>query len=297
MTNKSSNAPTLPRRAYGQDGIELSIIGCGAIALQGHEQNYCNRLVAESIERGVNYFDVAPSYGQGEAETKLGPALEPYRKDCFLACKTGEREGVGAKAELAQSLERLRTDHLDLYQLHGLIDMEKDVDAVFALGGAMEVFVEAKKSGKIRHLGFSAHTEEAALAAMDRFDFDSILFPINFVTVMKGHFGSSVMAKAKEKGVSILALKAMAQQLWPENDPDRQVFCNIWYQPVQDRELAKLALFYTLSEPVTAALAPGNDTLLRLAMDLAMDFEPITPEQTQQLMDAAQDKNPIFQAT
>ena len=110
MDNPSSNPPTLSRRAYGKTGINLSIIGFGGIVLMGHEQEHGNRLVAESVERGVNYYDVAPSYGNGEAEIKLGPALEPYRKNCFLACKTAERTAPQAQAELTQSLQRLHTD-------------------------------------------------------------------------------------------------------------------------------------------------------------------------------------------
>ena len=161
-----SNASKLPRRAYGDTGERLSIIGFGGIVVSGAEQEHANRIVAEAVEKGVNYFDVAPSYG--DAEIKLGPALEPYRKDVFLACKTTQRTKEGAAAELKESLKRLRTDHLDLYQLHALSDREKDVDVAFGPGGAMEVFLEAKKQGQVRYLGFSAHSEEAALAAMER---------------------------------------------------------------------------------------------------------------------------------
>ena len=100
--------------------------------VSGVEQDHANRIVAEAVEKGVNYFDVAPSYG--DAEIKLGPALEPYRKDVFLACKTTQRTKEGAAAELKESLKRLRTDHLDLYQLHALSDVQKDVDAAFGPG-------------------------------------------------------------------------------------------------------------------------------------------------------------------
>ncbi|MGB9605523.1 MAG: aldo/keto reductase, partial [Bryobacteraceae bacterium] len=107
-----SSAGPLPRRRY-RDDVELSIVGFGGIMLVGMEQAEANRLVAEAVDRGVNYFDVAPSYGDGEAETKLGPALEPYRKQVFLACKTQHRDAAGARRELGQSLRRLRTDHFD----------------------------------------------------------------------------------------------------------------------------------------------------------------------------------------
>jgi aryl-alcohol dehydrogenase-like predicted oxidoreductase len=207
-----TNAPKLPQRAYGDTGERLSIIGFGGIVVSGVEQEHANRLVAEAIEKGVNYFDVAPSYG--DAEIKLGPALEPYRKDVFLACKTLHRTKEAAAEELKESLRRLRTDYLDLYQLHAISDVVKDVDVAFGKGGVMDLLVEAKKEGQIRCLGFSAHSEEAALAAMERYDFDSILFPINFATFYAGDFGPRVLEAAKAKGVARLALKAMARQQW-----------------------------------------------------------------------------------
>lgn len=286
------NVPKLPRRAYGDTGERLSIIGFGGIVVSGVEQEQANRVVAEAVEKGVNYFDVAPTYG--DAEIKLGPALEPYRKDVFLACKTTQRTKEGAAAELAESLRRLRTDHLDLYQFHAIADVQKDVDAVFAPGGAMEVFLEAKKQGRVRYLGFSAHSEEAALAAMERYDFDSILFPVNFATFYQGHFGPRVIEAAKSKGVARLALKAMAKQKWSEGDPLRQQHSKCWYQPLTDRNEAKLGLYFTLSQSVTAAIPPGDETLFRLALDLAMDFRPISQKEKEILGKMAQTLNPVF---
>ena len=290
----SSNPPGLARRPYGSTGRDLSIIGFGGIVVMNAEQDHANRVVAESVEKGVNYFDVAPSYG--DAETKLGPALEPYRKKVFLACKTTERTRVGAARELENSLRTMRTDYFDLYQLHAITDLEKDVDAVFAKGGAMEVFLEAKKSGRVRHLGFSAHSVEAALVAMDRYEFDSILFPVNFATFYQGNFGPRVIARAQQKGMACLALKALARQKWPSNDPLREKYPKCWYQPVTDPVEAEQALRFTLSQPVTAAIPPGEESLFRLAIDLAMNFKPLTPEQNNSLKILAGDLDPIFSA-
>ena len=212
QSEKGGNAPVLPKRAYGKTGVKLSIIGMGGHVMIGAEQKHANKVVAKAIEKGVNYFDVSPLYGAGDAEQKLGPALEPYRKKAFLACKTVQHERKGAQTELKTSLKRLRTDYLDLYQLHGLTDLKKDVDVVFAKGGAMEVFIEAKKTGRVRHLGFSAHTVEAAMASMDRYDFDSVLFPINFACYYGGNFGKQVIEKAQQKKAAVLAIKALARR-------------------------------------------------------------------------------------
>jgi len=286
------NAPKLPQRAYGDTGERLSIIGFGGIAVSGVEQEHANRFVAEAIEKGVNYFDVAPSYG--DAEIKLGPALEPYRKNVFLACKTERRTKEGAAAELKESLQRLRTDHVDLYQLHAISDVQKDVDTVFAKDGAMEAFLDAKKQGRIRYLGFSAHSEEAALAAMERYEFDSILFPINFATFYKSSFGPRVMEAAKSKGVARLALKALARQQWPKDDPMRKQYAKCWYQPLTKQDEAKLALYFTLSQPITAAIPPGEESLFRMAVELAMGFRPVSQQEKQTLQQMAQALNPIF---
>jgi aryl-alcohol dehydrogenase-like predicted oxidoreductase len=240
----------------------------------------------------VNYFDVAPSYG--DAEVKLGPALEPHRRDCFLACKTTQRLRDGAAAELQRSLTTLRTDYFDLYQLHAITDVAKDLDTAFAAGGAMEVLIEAKRTGQVRHLGFSAHSVEAALTAMDRFDFDSILVPINFATYHAGNFGPQIMARAEAKGVTRLALKALARQKWPPNDPLRARYPKCWYQPLTDPREAELALRFTLGQSVTAALPPGDEALFRLALDLAPRFRPLSAAENQELVAMAAGLDPVF---
>lgn len=291
------NAATLPKREYGRTGIQLSIIGMGGIVVTNAEQEHASRIVAEFVERGVNYFDVSPSYG--DAEVKLGAALEPYRKEVFLACKTDEKTRDGAQAVLKTSLERLRTGHFDLYQLHAVTDVSKDIDAVFARGGAMETLIEAKKSGQVRYLGFSAHSVEAAFAAMDRFDFDSILFPVNFATYEKGRFGPQIMERAQSKGLARLAIKTLARQQWPNPDPhspERQHYPKCWYQPVTDPHEAQLALRFTLSQPVTAALPPGEESVFRIALDLAPQFTPITEAEGNELKALAANLNPVFHA-
>jgi len=269
-------------------------VGLGGILVAGIEQKKANCIVAEAVERGVNYFDVAPTYG--DAEERLGPALEPYRKQAFLACKTTQRKRKPAEAEFKDSLRRLRTDHFDLYQLHGITGVENDVRPAFAKDGIMEMLLEAKKAGQIRYLGFSAHSHEAALAAMDQYDFDSVLFPVNFVTHYKGDFSSEVIARAQKKGVARLALKAMARQKWPEGDQQRAHYSKCWYQPLLDSAEAELGLRWTLGQPVTAAIPPGEEDLFWRAVDVASRFSPVTKAEEKKLKALATSLDPIFQA-
>ncbi len=285
----------IPKRRYGKTDIMLSVIGFGGIIAMGHEQDKANRIVARAYERGINYFDVAPSYGETEAETKLGPALKPYRKNVFLACKTTQRDYTAARQEFEVSLKHMKTDHFDLYQLHAITDVEEDVERAFADDGVMKLLLEEKKQGRIRYLGFSAHSCAAAMEAMKRYDFDSVLFPVNFAGYLKGNFSPEVMQKAQKKQMAILALKMLARQRAPEDDPVRKQYPKCWYQPITDREDAKLAMSFTLSQPVTAALPPGDERLFNMALDLLADIKPMTQQQLEKLKILASTLNPIFE--
>jgi aryl-alcohol dehydrogenase-like predicted oxidoreductase len=291
-STKSTNAAKLPLRPFGQGGEKLSIIGFPGFALKQVEMDQVKRVVAESIERGMNYFDVAPLYG--DAEERLGPALEPYRKDVFLACKTDKRDRAGAEADLKRSFERLRTKHFDLYQLHYITDVKKDVDVAFGKGGAMEVLIEAKKAGVVKHLGFSAHSVEAAVSAMERYDFDSALVPINYGCMLKGNFGPQIIALAKKKNVTLLAIKPIARQRWPKDAPQRKKYNRCWYQPITDPAEAELSLRYTLSQPVASAIPPADLSFLMPTIDMAMRYKPVTAEETSQLTKMAANLTPIF---
>ena len=281
----------LPRRAYGKAGDRLSVVGLGGVALMGMERAAASRLVARAVERGVNYFDVAPSYG--DAELGLGPALEPYRKKVFLACKTKRRDREGCKAELERSLERLRTDHFDLYQLHCLENVERDVEAAFAKDGAMGYLLEQQKAGRIRYIGFSAHTEEAALAALERFAFDSVMFPIAYASWYKAGFGPKVVAKAKERGSAIIAIKGFCRQRWTGRDPRRRKH-RIWYEPIEDRDEAQLALNWNLAVGVVASIPASSPLTLPLALDVAPTSRPATGTESASLKARAQELNPLF---
>ena len=204
----------MQRRPLGKTGESLSVIGFGAIVFVKEGPEFARDTVARAIDAGVNYFDMGPSYGKGEAEERGGPAIEPYRDRIFLAEETGARAKDEAAAQLRQSLKRMRTDHFDLYQLHMVRTME-EVETIVDPGGALEAFVEARDQGLVRFLGFSAHSEEAALALMDHYEFDTILFPVNYVCWYQGHFGPVVLDKAQQKGMGILAIKALAKKPWP----------------------------------------------------------------------------------
>lgn len=283
----------MEKRVLGETGAKLSVVGFGGIVLTDVDPDDAKRFVAKAIHRGVNYFDVAPTYGN--AQERLGPALEPFRDDVFLACKTVKRTREEAAEKLQGSLEALRTDHFDLYQLHGVGSME-EVDTITAPGGALEALIEAREMGLTRLVGFSAHSEEAALALMERFDFDTILFPFNFVTWYHGKFGPRVLEAAKSRGMGILALKALAERPWRDEE-EKKLWPKCWYKPVDTPEDAGLALRWTLSLPVTAAVSPSHAELLWLACDAADRLRPITKKESDELARRAESLGTIFPET
>jgi predicted aldo/keto reductase-like oxidoreductase len=290
MAGKISKRP-IPKRQYGRTKEKLSIIGFGGMVVKDVAPKQAANFVVEAVDRGVNYFDVAPYYGN--AQERLGPALKPYRQNCFLACKTLVRDAAGAAKELKQSLKLLKTDYFDLYQLHALSDLE-EVEQAFGPGGAMETIFKAKENGKIRHIGFSAHSEEAAHAAMDHFDFDSILFPLSFPIWIKAKFGPSVYKRAKKAGMGIIGLKAMAHQLWPVGK-DRK-WDKTFYEPFDEIGQAALGLRFALHLPVTAVFPPGHWELFEMALDLAQAgaLTPLNDYERKLIERIARKSEPIF---
>lgn len=288
--SRITRSDSIEKRSLGRTGEMLSVLGFGGIVVKDATPEEASGLVKTAIDRGINYFDVAPSYG--DAEIKLGPALEPYRKNVFLACKTGERSKEKSRAELEQSLKNLRTDHFDLYQLHAVTTL-KDVDTILGPGGAIETFKEARDEGKVRFLGFSAHSVEAALALMDRFNFDTILFPVNFATWNAGNFGPQVLEKAKEKNMGILALKAMAKGPWQEG-ANRSKYSKCWYEPLTSEEDIRMGLRFTLSHPVTAAIPPGEASLFKSALSVSDNLQPLTDDEVKSIKERGLKGIPLF---
>jgi predicted aldo/keto reductase-like oxidoreductase len=281
----------IARRALGRTGEKLSIIGFGGIVVMNEETGAASNIVAEAVDRGINYFDVAPSYGN--AQERLGPALKPHRDKCFLACKTEGRMKDDSRAQLEESLRLLKTDHVDLYQFHALTKMT-DLDKVLGPGGAMETMEAAKKEGKIRFIGFSVHSAETALAAMERYHFDTVLFPLNWVLFTQAGFGPQILARAQEKKMGILALKGMAKTVWAAGERESHPQPKCWYRPAAFPGEASLGLRWTLGHPITAAIPPGDERYFRLAMDVAQSYKPLEAREEQALLGGGQGVEPIF---
>jgi len=282
----------LPRRTLGRTGQQLSVVGFPGLALIHYDQEKCTSALHAAFDKGLNYYDVAPAYGNGECENKMGIGLQGLdRSKYFLACKTKKRDKDGAQQQLEQSLKLLKTDHFDLYQLHHLV-RPAEVKQALGPGGAMEAILKAREEGKIKWIGFSAHTTKAALEALRRFNFDTVMFPINFVEYYTRHFGKEVLALANEKGAAVLAIKPISWGAWPRGaKKDREW----WYRTVETREDIELAMRFTLSQKgVVAGIPTSFLNLLDRAIEGARAFKPLDEAAIERLKQMAANRDSIF---
>lgn len=283
----------LPRRTLGRTGQKLSTVGFPGLALIHYDQKQCNDGIRKAFDQGVNYFDVAPAYGNGQCETKMGIGLAGLeRSRYFLACKTKKRDKDGARKELEQSLKLLKTDHFDLYQMHHLVKPE-DVKQALGPGGAIETLLKAKEEGKVKYLGFSAHTTKAALGALRGFAFDTVMFPINFVEFYLRDFGKEVLALAAERGAAVLAIKPMSRGAWRQGVQRTRKW---WYRSVEEEKEVSLAMRFTLSQPgVVAGIPPSFLDLLDKAIQGARSYRAPTESELNELKQIANTCESIFQ--
>lgn len=247
----------MQRRNLGNTGYEISPVVYGGIVSMEDGQEASDRYVEYAIEKGINYFDVAPTYG--DAQEKLGNSLKPYRNHIYLACKTNCRLAEDGKRELEESFDLLHTDYFDVYQMHGLVSME-ELDTAFSKGGVMETMCKAKEEGSLKKLGITCHSEEVALEALKRYDFDTVLFPLNWGINLGKNFGTRIANAAKEKNIGLLGMKTLIHRAWiNEEERIHSSFPKSWCKPISDHEaLGIAAIKYTLSMGADAVVPPGN---------------------------------------
>jgi len=255
----------MDKRILGKTGLSVSIITFSGILLDKAESKKASELVAFAVDNDVNYFDVAPNYG--DAQYNLGPALMPYRKDIYLACKTTQRSAKGAKEELLESLSALRTDYFDNYQLHSVGSLE-EVEQIFAPDGAMETFNWALREGLVRHIGFTTHYDSVAVELLSHPEFETMLFPVNYAYREMKNASVQPLELCVKNNVGVVAIKALAERSWREGEEKTYPRC--WYRPIYDNpRFARIALNYTLSrEGVTTAPPPSDERMFRVAVEI-----------------------------
>jgi len=281
----------MERRGLGRTGQKSTIVALGgAIFIGKPDQKEADAFIKLALDRGVNHIDVAPTYG--DAETQLGKWVREYRKNIFLACKTRNRTGKEAAEELRRSLEHLQTDHFDLYQLHGL-DKPDELETALGPDGAIQAILEAKRQGFVKHIGITSHNPVNIMRALKRFDFDTVLLPVN--CVLKAHSQPEndyepVLAVAKEKGIGVIAMKAIAKGPWPNEKRPYKT----WYQPFDTQREIDEALRFALSQDVTTATSSSDIGLATMMIDAAERFTPMSKEEQMELASKVSSFKPLF---
>jgi aryl-alcohol dehydrogenase-like predicted oxidoreductase len=280
----------MQKRLLGKIGQESTILSFGGAALHSGTEEMAKEAIGLALNHGINHFDIAPSYGR--AEELVGPFIPDIRDRVFLACKTLKRDRKGAEEELRRSLKVLRTDHFDLYQIHGVNKME-DVNQVVAKGGAVEAFIEAKDEGIVNHLGITGHNMIALAEALRKFDFETVMFPLNFV--LHAHPDPEndyrpILALCEQKGVGAIAIKAVAKRRWEKEEHTYRT----WYEPLDQQREIDLALWFTLSHPITTAVLPSELKLWPKVIDAAERFRNPTQPEMQELTETAKPLRPLF---
>lgn len=256
-----SAARTIEKAPFGSTGHESSRVIFGAAALARMRQEKADRILDLLLEYGINHIDTAASYG--DSELRVGAWMAEHRKGFFLATKTGERSGSGARESLHRSLDRLRVDHVDLIQLHNLAD-EKGWEEAHAPGGAVEALAEAKEQGLTRFVGVTGHgTCVAAMhrRSLERFAFDSVLLPYNFPMLDIPEYAAEVealLATCQQRGVAVQTIKAIARRRWTEETGQRFS----WYEPLRDEGAIARGVQYILSKPQLFLNSTSDATLL-----------------------------------
>lgn len=261
--------PTIP---FGRTGHDSTRIIFGAAALSAVSQAEADQTMKLVMRHGINHIDVAASYG--DAELRLGPWMEQHRDAFFLATKTGERTRQAAYDEIQRSLERLRVDHVDLIQLHNLVDADEWATAL-GPGGALEAAIRARDEGLVRFIGVTGHGTAVAarhLQSLERFDFDSVLLPYNYPMMENPQYAADfedLITLCQQRNVAVQTIKAITRAPWG----DRPQTTATWYEPLQDQDAIDLTVDWVLGRNGIFLNTVGDIHVLPKVLDAAERFD------------------------
>ena len=268
----------MEKRRLGRTGHESTVVTFGTAGIGRVSQAAADKAVERIIDHGVNHIDIAPSYG--EAMERLAPWMSKLRDKVFLGAKTRERTRKPAWRNIESCMQRLGVESFDLFQLHSVGTM-KDLDAVTASGGALEALVELRERGLTTWLGITGHGPDAPrvhLEALRRFDFDTVMFPLNATLYRNPEYRESaqeLLAVANERDVGIHTIKMLARGGWGDREREHST----WYDPHREQSEIDGALWWLLSQPMHTAPSVGDVHLLPRALDAAERFRPLSADE------------------
>jgi aryl-alcohol dehydrogenase-like predicted oxidoreductase len=283
----------IPRAPFGSTGSDSSRVVFGAAALAEVSQGDADRALDVLLEHGVNHIDVAAGYG--DAEVRIAPWLRRHPDTFFLATKTDQRDHRGAREQIHRSLDRLGVDHVDLIQLHNLVDVI-EWDIALSEGGALEAAVEAREEGLVRFIGVTGHGLSVPAVhrrSLDRFPFDSVLAPYNWVQMQDRRYAETFEELAgvcAERGVALQTIKSLARRRWD----GRPHTTSTWYEPLRDQADIDLAVHWVLGRPDAFVCTTGDVQILPRLLDAAERFERRPADDEMAALAARASAEPLF---
>lgn len=283
-------------RRLGRLEHQSSVLIYGAASLGGVDQDRADASIQEALDAGINHFDVAADYG--DAELRLGPRMPEIRDRIFLATKTGRRTYDEAWTEINRSLERLQTDHVDLIQMHAVCDLE-NLDLVTGKGGSLEAAIRAKEEGMVSAIGITGHTDEAPSVhreGLRRFDFDSVLTPLNYKLSTDPRYAddyAALVEAVQASDAALMTIKMIARRNWQEGE-NRPY--DTWYRPFDEQRYVTAATAWLLNgHPEITGLATAGETRLLQQMILAeKERAELSPDDAAAILDEVRDYESVF---
>lgn len=281
------------KRRFGRSGHMSTIAIFGAAAFYEISQSEADRVMELVIESGINHIDIAPSYGQ--AEERVGPWMPRERGRFFLGCKTMERTRDGAWNEMQQSLKRLQTESFDLYQCHAITTMD-ELDAVTMKGGALEAFEQARREGQTKYIGITGHginAPEIYLEALRRYDFDSVLFPLNFVQMANPEYrrhAKELISVCRARDVGTMIIKSICKGPWGDKPPT----ATTWYEPFDQMDEIQRAVNFALSYEVTGICTAGDARILPMVIQACENFTELGHDEMEEMIESGKRYDPLF---
>ena len=283
----------IPMMPFGRSGHHSTRVIFGAAAFSGATQAVADRTMERVLEWGINHIDTAASYG--DAEIRLGPWMPEYRDRFFLATKTGERKAGPAYDEIQRSLERMRTDQIDLIQLHNLVD-EAEWETAFGPGGSLEAAVRAREEGLVRFIGVTGHGVPVArmhLRSLEQFDFDAVLLPYSYILMQNPEYAAdfaSLSQVCAERNVAMQTIKGITRAPWG----DAAQTTTTWYKPLEDQDSIDLAVQWVLGNEQVFLNTASDVELLPKIVDAAERFNGRPNDVAMDGLVRAQSMEPLF---
>ncbi len=283
----------IPKAEFGRTGHKSTRVIFGAASLGSVSQKVADETLEVLLRYGVNHIDTAASYG--DSELRVAPWLKREPNHFFLATKTGKRDEKGAREELQRSLDRLDVARVDLWQLHSLAD-PIEWDQALSPGGALDAALLAREEGLIRWIGVTGHGAQIAAThrrSLDRFDFDSVLLPCNYVTMQSSYYRENFEALLKtcqERNVAVQTIKSIALRPWMERDHTRTT----WYQPLEEPDDIDQAVWWVLGRQGIFLNSVGDVNLLPLVLDAAKRFHEPPSDEAMHALATRSHTEPLF---